>query len=59
MADDLYVSGLLLDSDIWNDYATEITAGAAVDSVTALDVPDGYAGIGAKAGTLVFWAQKA
>ena len=58
-AGDLYVSGLLLDSGIWNDYATEITAGAAVDSVTALDVPAGYAGIGAKAGTLVFWAQKA
>jgi hypothetical protein len=33
--------------------------GAAVDSVAALDVPDSYTGVGAKEGTLVFWAQKA
>ena len=55
----LYVDGVLLDSGIWDAYTTEITAGAAVDSVAALDVPDSYTGVGAKEGTLVFWAQKA
>jgi len=58
-ADNLYVSGLLLDSGIWNAYTTEITAGSAVDSVAVLDVPESYTGLGAKEGTLVFWAQKA
>jgi len=57
-ADNLYVSGLLLDSSIWNAYTTEIIAGAAVDPVAALDVPGSYSGVGAKEGTLVFWAQK-
>jgi subtilase family serine protease len=57
-ADNLYVSGLQLDSSIWNAYTTEITVGAAVDSVAVLDVPDSYTGVGAKEGTLVFWAQK-
>ena len=59
MADNLYVTGLLLDSSTWNTFITEITAGAAVDSVAALDVPGNYPGVGAKEGTLVFWAQKA
>jgi len=58
-ADYLYVSGLLLDSSIWNAYTTEITTGVAVDSVAVLAVPDSYSGLGAKKGTLVFWAQKA
>ena len=58
-ADNLYINGLLLDSSIWNAYTTEITAGAAVDSVAVLDVPGSYSGLGAKEGTLVFWAQKA
>ncbi|MCD4767177.1 MAG: DUF3344 domain-containing protein [Methanosarcinales archaeon] len=57
-ADNLYVSGLQLDFNIWNAYTTEITAGAAVDPIAVLDVPDSYTGIGAKEGTLVFWAQK-
>jgi subtilase family serine protease len=57
-ADNLYVSGLLLDSSIWNAYTTEIIAGAAVDPVAVLDVPGSYSGVGTKEGTLVFWAQK-
>jgi subtilase family serine protease len=58
-ADNLYVSGLLLDSSIWNAYATEITPGTAVDSVAVLDVLESYTGVGAKEGILMFWAQKA
>ncbi|NOR46907.1 MAG: DUF3344 domain-containing protein [Methanosarcinaceae archaeon] len=58
-ADNLYINGLLLDSSIWNAYTTEITAGAAVDSVAVLDVPGSYSSLGAKEGRLVFWAQKA
>jgi len=53
----LFVEGMLLDSDGWGDYSTSI---AALDSDTtdaSLKVPDAYLGVGAKQGALVFWAE--
>ena len=58
-ADDLFVDGLLLDSFGWSAYETSINAASSGTADAALEVPGNYAGVGAKEGTLVFWAQKA
>jgi len=57
-AGDLYARGLMLDSGIWSSYSAAVEKSAAVDAGAVLDVPDDYAGVGPKEGTLVFWAQK-
>jgi hypothetical protein len=56
-ADDLFVNGLLLDSAAWSAYGKSIAAAGSDTADSALKVPGDYAGVGAKAGTLVFWAE--
>ena len=58
-ADDLFVNGLLLDSAGWSAYETSIVAAGSDTADAALEVPGNYVGVGAKEGTIVFWAQKA
>ena len=56
-ANDLFVDGLLLDSAAWSAYGTSIASAGSDTADAALDVPDDYAGVGAKVGTLMFWAE--
>ena len=56
-AEDLFVNGVLLDSAAWSAYDTSITADGLDTADAALEVPDDYAGVGAKVGTLMFWAE--
>jgi hypothetical protein len=58
-AGNLYVSGLLLDSGIWSSYSATVEKAGSVNTGAALDVPDGYTGVGTKEGTLILWAEKA
>jgi len=58
-AADLFVDGLLLDSDSWSAFSRSIANGGAVDAGVVLDVPDKYAGVGTQEGVLIFWAETA
>ena len=58
-AADLFVDGVLLDSDSWSAFSRSIANGGAVDSGVVLDVPDEYAGVGTQEGVLIFWAETA
>jgi hypothetical protein len=57
-ASNLFVNGLLLDSNAWSAYTTSIASAGSKPAGASLKVPSDYAGVGAKEGTLVFWAQK-
>jgi hypothetical protein len=57
-ASNLFVNGLLLDSNAWSAYSASILSGVSKQAGASLKVPGDYAGVGAKEGTLVFWAQK-
>ncbi len=56
-ASNLFVNGLLLDSNAWSAYSTSIDSKASKPAGASLKVPDDYAGVGAKKGTLVFWGE--
>jgi hypothetical protein len=56
-ASNLFVNGLLLDSNAWSAYSTSIDSKTSKQAGASLKVPDDYAGVGAKEGTLVFWAE--
>jgi parallel beta-helix repeat protein len=56
-ANNLYISGLLLDSGIWSAYSAEVIKSAIVDTAVVLDVPGNYAGVGTQEGTLIIWAE--
>jgi hypothetical protein len=58
-AADLFVDGLLLDSDSWSAFSRSIANGGAADAGVVLDVPDEYAGVGTQEGVLIFWAETA
>jgi len=58
-AANLYVSGMLLNSGIWNAYSAEVLKSAIVDTAVVLDVPGDYAGVGTQEGTLIIWAETA
>jgi hypothetical protein len=57
IASNLFVNGLLLNSNAWSAYSTSIDSKTSKQAGASLKVPDDYAGIGAKAGTLVFWGE--
>jgi hypothetical protein len=57
-ASSLFVNGLLLDSNAWGAYSASIASGGSKPAGASLKVPGDYAGVGAKEGTLVFWAEK-
>ena len=56
-ASNLFVNGLLLDSNAWSAYSTSIDSKTSKQAGASLKVPDDYAGIGAREGTLVFWGE--
>jgi hypothetical protein len=56
-ASNLFVDGLLLDSSAWSAYSASIASGGSKPAGASLKVPGDYAGVGAKEGTLVFWAE--
>jgi len=58
-AADLFIYGVLLDSDSWSAFSRSIANGGAVDAGVVLDVPDEYAGVGIQEGVLIFWAETA
>jgi hypothetical protein len=58
IASNLFVNGLLLDSNAWSTYSASIVSGGSEQAGASLKVPGDYAGVGPKTGTLVFWAQK-
>jgi len=57
-ADNLYVNGLLIDSDGWSSYSATVEKAALANAGVVLDVPGGYTGVGTKEGTLILWAEK-
>jgi len=57
-ADNLYVSGLLIDSDKWSSYSATVEKAASANAGVVLDVPGGYTGVGTQEGTLILWAEK-
>lgn len=57
-ASNLFVNRLLLDSNAWSASSASIASGGSKPAGTSLEVPGDYPGVGAKEGTLVFWAQK-
>jgi len=53
----LFVKGMLLDSDGWGDYSTSIAALTSDTTDASLKVPGDFVGVGAKQGALVFWGE--
>jgi len=58
-AGDLFVDGVLLDSDSWSAFSRSIAKSGAIDAGVVLDVPDDYTGVGTQEGVLIFWAETA
>ncbi|MCG7848155.1 MAG: DUF3344 domain-containing protein [ANME-2 cluster archaeon] len=58
IVNDLYISGLLLDSVDWSTYSKSILTGEAVDASIMLNIPDDYAEVGIQEGKLTFWISE-
>ena len=58
-ANNLFMDGLLLDTAPWGSYSTFVLAAGSDTADASLKVPHDYVDVGAKAGTLMFWAQEA
>ncbi|MBN2489055.1 MAG: DUF3344 domain-containing protein [Methanosarcinaceae archaeon] len=54
-AGDLFVDGLLLDSESWSAYSQELAKGTSVNANVVLGVPVDYTGVGIQEGSLIFW----
>ena len=57
--DDLYTSGLWLDSALWSSFYKDIESSSQADSAVSLHVPANYTGTGNKKGTITFWVEAA
>ncbi|WP_226990690.1 PKD domain-containing protein [Methanosarcina acetivorans] len=57
--DELFSQGLLLDSQLWNNYWKVVGGNSQENTSVALQVPADYAGSGNKKGTITFWAEAA
>ena len=57
--DDLYTSGLWLDSALWSSFYKDIESSSQADSAVSLHVPSNYTGTGNKQGTITFWVEAA
>jgi hypothetical protein len=58
-AQGLFVSGLKLDDGPWSSFNTTVNVNDGREVQAKLAVPLNYAGVGQKAGTLIFWAEEA
>lgn len=58
-ADNLYVNGLQLDSSLWSLFQAIISRDDLMATQVSLYVPEDYAGVGQKTGSLIFWAEAA
>ena len=56
--ENLFVRGVLLNESLWNLYSAVIPNNGTDEPVAKLHVPEDYAGVGSKEGTLMFWAKK-
>ncbi|MCG7847678.1 MAG: DUF3344 domain-containing protein, partial [ANME-2 cluster archaeon] len=57
-ADNLYVSGLQLNSGIWSSYSAIVEKTTSANAGVVLAVPGSYTGVGTQEGTLILWAEK-
>ena len=57
--DNLYTSGLWLDSALWSSFYKDIESSSQADSAVSLHVPANYTGTGNKKGTITFWVEAA
>ncbi|AKB34222.1 cell surface protein [Methanosarcina siciliae HI350] len=57
--DQLFSQGLMLDSQLWNNYWKVVGKNSQENTSVALKVPADYAGSGNKKGTITFWAEAA
>lgn len=57
-AENLFVDGVLLNESSWKLYSAAIPKNSEDKPIAKLHVPEEYAGVGSKEGTLVFWAGK-
>jgi len=58
-AQDLFVTGLKLGNSSWESFDSIVNANDRREVQAKLVVPLNYAGVGQKAGTLIFWAEEA
>jgi len=58
-AQGLFVNGLKLDNNSWRSFSKTIDANDNLQTQAKLAVSLNYAGVGQKAGTLIFWAEEA
>ena len=57
--DNLYANGLRLDGTLWDLFQAIISRSDSTETQVSLHVPEDYAGVGEKTGTLLFWAEAA
>ena len=57
--DNLYTSGLWLDSALWSNFYKNLESSSQADTSVSLHVPANYAGKGNKQGTITFWVEAA
>jgi hypothetical protein len=55
---DLFVEGMQLNDTLWSLYSAVIPRSGDDKPIAKLHVPEDYAGVGSKEGTLMFWAEK-
>ncbi len=58
-AQGLFVTGLKLDNSSWDSFDTTVNVNDCEEVWAKLVVPLNYAGVGQKAGALLFWAEEA
>jgi hypothetical protein len=57
-AEGLYVNGLKLDNEKWDEFKTDIERDRSKDYQATLTVPETYTLTGSQSGTLIFWASE-
>ncbi|MBM3132347.1 MAG: DUF4430 domain-containing protein [Chloroflexi bacterium] len=57
-ASNLFVNGLYLDGALWRSFGQTILRNGNHGAQVTLHVPESYAGVGAKSGSIIFWAEE-
>jgi len=58
-ADDLYVEGIKLDDEAWEEFSAIVDRDGQATCFATLTVPEDYTLIGEQNGTIIFWAEEA